>query len=107
MAKQNANGANGTASATAEVEQSAAKSRKTKMTIEPSRNGNHLVFTKTEFEEGLQVSQKRGILQVDTDEYDIDDICALAQKHQAEGAGWALKGQKDSNGFYEVVKLSE
>lgn len=72
---------------------------KTKMDIAKSSKENHLVFTEIKFKDGLQVSLKRGILQVDTEEYDIDDILAKAQE-----AEWVLKGPKDNSGFYSVER---
>lgn len=75
---------------------------KTKMTIAKSSKENHLVFTEVSFKDGLQTSLKRGILQVDTDEFDIDDVLAKAEK-----AEWKLKGPKDANGFYAVERVEE
>jgi hypothetical protein len=66
------------------------------LTIEKSRNEQHLVFTRTKFMDGLQVSQKRGILQVDTENYDIDEIL-----EKARTAEWILKGPADQSGFYK------
>jgi hypothetical protein len=75
---------------------------KTKMKIEKSSKENHIVFTETTFADGLQVAQKRAILQVDTDEYDIDDVLAKAQE-----SAWTLHGLKDANGFYQVKRKEE
>jgi hypothetical protein len=75
---------------------------KTKMKIEKSSKENHIVFTETTFSDGLQVAQKRAILQVDTEEYDIDEVLEKAQLSQ-----WMLFGVKDANGFYQVKRKED
>lgn len=69
------------------------------MKIALSKEQNHLVFTKTEFDEdGLQTSQKRAILEISPDR-DPDEVLAVAQEKE-----WEIYGAVE-NGFCKVRKL--
>lgn len=79
------------------------ENKKNGLEIKLSKEHNHLVFTETEFDDiGIQTSQKRAILQIDSVNYDPEDILAKAQTLQ-----WEIYGEQDPNGFYKARRVAQ
>lgn len=69
-----------------------------KFSVTLSKKGDHLVFSKTVFEDGFELDRKMAILMIDP-EYDADEVLESAKEYN-----WIFGSEKNQSGFYPIKR---